>query len=394
VLVTLVNYAILRKGAKGIIDKKREKKKEHPLLNKSEKVPFAGLYNLKRKTVVVFVLATLFIMGIYPPWQCIQKRTGDNFITPSGYHFLFFPPKGKRLSNGTFRGAGRPSLQNVVDLERLFLQWFLVLVVGAIVIVVLRGGNKVNKTRITERGEGDPPKKRSHAEDIPIKTKISHNEQFPYMAELKRTVYSLLLKEKKDEATMLQAKVECDGDTEKAEARYYQLRYQQIVESGKIDELKKKFLAGKKKKADAQIEEAHQRADTEKRARQKRRMSNKVVKDRETGLEWFAGPDEDMDWEKAKSWVEKLDVAGSKWRMPTIKELRGLYNRPRGLEGVDTTKLTNIIATHASKCVWSGEKKGKTWAWYLHFQTKGEHTCDIGVSGSLRAFAVRSRGDG
>ena len=79
-------------------------------------------------------------------------------------------------------------------------------------------------------------------------TQSRENKQFPYMMELKRMIYAQLLKEKKDDATVFQAKVECNGDAKKAEMKYYQLRYKQIVESGEINEFKEKILAAKRKK--------------------------------------------------------------------------------------------------------------------------------------------------
>ena len=212
-------------------------------------------------------------------------------------------------------------------------------------------------------------------------------------AEIKRTVYSLLLKEKKDEATMLQAKVESDGDLEKAEIRYYQLRYDQIVESGKINEIEKRLLAAKSKKAEAQIEEAYRRADAEKRDWARRRILNDVVKDRSTGLTWFAGRDEDIDFECAKAWIEKLDIADIKWRMPTNKELSSLYHGSRVFEGVDTSKIIQIIGAtpnRDSKCVWSGKTKGNSFAWYIDFRTAGNHSCDVKIAAGLRVIAVCS----
>ena len=212
-------------------------------------------------------------------------------------------------------------------------------------------------------------------------------------AEIKRTVYSLLLKEKKDEATMLQAKVECDGDLEKAEIKYYQLRYDQIVESGKINEIKKKLLAAKRKKAEEQeevkrketkrmsitidkerkekteaLEEVKRKEtkrpnmpiDVERTEWEKKKDLEAMVKDRSTGLTWLAGHDQNIDFKCAKAWVEKLDVTDIKWRMPTIKELRSLYYGNRVFEGVDTNKIVQIIGAtpnRDSKCVWSGKTK-------------------------------------
>lgn len=217
-----------------------------------------------------------------------------------------------------------------------------------------------------------PTKAHQNSHHKPIAVNVSDSE-------LKRAVYSLLLREMKDKATMLQAKVECNGDNEKAETRYFQLRYAQIVESGKINKIREKILEIKRKKALQQEQ-----------VREKKREANIVVKDREAGLEWFAGPDKDINWVKASFWAETLDVAGKKWRMPTIKELKGLYERPTDPEAIDAIKLVNSITKYTSKCVWSGQTNGGIRAWYFHLQTGEDHSCDIEVSGGLRALAVRS----
>jgi hypothetical protein len=57
-------------------------------------------------------------------------------------------------------------------------------------------------------------------------------------------------------------------------------------------------------------------------------LPNGVVADTKTGLEWFAGPDEDTSYYRAAEWVANLSVAGGGWRMPTAKELRTLYRTP------------------------------------------------------------------
>jgi len=55
-----------------------------------------------------------------------------------------------------------------------------------------------------------------------------------------------------------------------------------------------------------------------------------VVLDMKTGLEWYAGPDRDMDWIEAQRRVESLSVAGGGWRMATRKELKTLYKKGAG----------------------------------------------------------------
>jgi hypothetical protein len=47
-----------------------------------------------------------------------------------------------------------------------------------------------------------------------------------------------------------------------------------------------------------------------------------VVYDPESGLEWYPGPDQAIDWQGARNWVAALDKAGGGWRMPTRNQLK------------------------------------------------------------------------
>ena len=87
--------------------------------------------------------------------------------------------------------------------------------------------------------------------------------------------------------------------------------------------------------------------------------NNGVVYDKETGLEWYAGPDRDTNWNEAKSWVENLTIVGGGWRMPTWKELKTLY-----IKGEGGRNMTPLLKT-TGWWVWSGKTKGSSSAW-LH----------------------------
>ena len=57
-------------------------------------------------------------------------------------------------------------------------------------------------------------------------------------------------------------------------------------------------------------------------------LESAVFYDKNTGLEWLAGPDKPTSWYDAKKWVESLTaVAGGGWRMPTLIELKTLYQK-------------------------------------------------------------------
>jgi hypothetical protein len=57
------------------------------------------------------------------------------------------------------------------------------------------------------------------------------------------------------------------------------------------------------------------------------KAGNKVVTDRVTGLDWYVKPNADNNWYEAKAWVDGLTVAGGGWRMPTVPELQGIYQK-------------------------------------------------------------------
>jgi len=110
-----------------------------------------------------------------------------------------------------------------------------------------------------------------------------------------------------------------------------------------------------------------------------------VVYDKNTGLEWLAGPDRDTTWDEARSWVANLTVAGGGWRMPTRKELKALYQK-----GVGTRNITRLLKT-TGWGVWSGETKGSAAAWGFVFAYGSENWRARSNSIYARGFAVRSR---
>ena len=124
--------------------------------------------------------------------------------------------------------------------------------------------------------------------------------------------------------------------------------------------------------------------------------ANGIVKDTKTGLEWVAGPDKPMNRDDAKAWVESLNVGGGGWRLPTVAELKGLYQYGKG-----RSNMTPLLKTTES-WVWSSQH---TVAYmglaprYFNFNNGQESFYSI--SGHqltslqfFRAFAVRSRSSG
>jgi len=115
-------------------------------------------------------------------------------------------------------------------------------------------------------------------------------------------------------------------------------------------------------------------------------LESEVFYDKNTGLEWLAGPDRNTNWTEAKKWVESLNVAGGGWRMPTRKELKTLYKKRAG-----ERNMTPLLKT-TGWWVWSGETKGSSSAWYFTFRygIEGWSIRALSLHG-FRGFAVRSR---
>jgi hypothetical protein len=115
------------------------------------------------------------------------------------------------------------------------------------------------------------------------------------------------------------------------------------------------------------------------------KSANGVVKDTRTGLEWYAGPDRNVNWNEADTWVRGLMIDGDGWRMPTINELRGLYEKGKGNRNM--TPLLKTTGWH----VWSGETKSSCCFWRFSFLHGSENYYKPFFSYKFRAFAVRSR---
>ena len=119
--------------------------------------------------------------------------------------------------------------------------------------------------------------------------------------------------------------------------------------------------------------------------------ANGIVKDMKTELEWKVGPDKDINWNEARSWVKSLNLDGGGWRMPTMGELEGLYK-----SGAGSHNLTPLLKATSETIlwVWSGETKGSSAARYFTFYNGYRFWRNRATSNTTRALAVRSRNDG
>ncbi len=65
-------------------------------------------------------------------------------------------------------------------------------------------------------------------------------------------------------------------------------------------------------------------------------LSNGVIEDPRTGLEWAPVPMPTVNYEMALAYARSLGLAGGGWRLPTIDELEGLYETGQGGCGLDS----------------------------------------------------------
>jgi hypothetical protein len=125
------------------------------------------------------------------------------------------------------------------------------------------------------------------------------------------------------------------------------------------------------------------------------KAANGVMSDSTTGLEWYVGPNRDTDWNQANDWTQSLAAAGGGWRMPTIPELKTLYQPGAGPNNVDPIFHTT------GKLVWSSQTINAYTAGAFDFYSGEERWPSLMNHPSIpvsertrrnyRAFAVRSR---
>jgi hypothetical protein len=115
------------------------------------------------------------------------------------------------------------------------------------------------------------------------------------------------------------------------------------------------------------------------------RAGNGVITDHQTGLEWYVNPNPGVTWHVAKAWTESLTVAGGGWRLPTMAELKAIYQKDASDVNMDP------LFQAKGAWAWSGEVRNTWSVWGLAFYNnlQGWHSMNYG-NGRV-ALAVRSR---
>jgi hypothetical protein len=116
------------------------------------------------------------------------------------------------------------------------------------------------------------------------------------------------------------------------------------------------------------------------------KLANGVVHDTRTGLEWYAGPEHDTDYSAAKRWIKSLKIDGGGWRMPTVEELKSLYQK-----GIGKRNRTSLLDTTA-RYVWTGDSRVSSKPYDFDSNTTYAGRLDRQYwLYNTRAFAVRAR---
>ncbi len=96
-------------------------------------------------------------------------------------------------------------------------------------------------------------------------------------------------------------------------------------------------------------------------------------------------PRSNTSWDQAKFWTKTLTAGRGGWRMPTLPELKSLFQQGAGPYNMDPIFQTTAY------WVWSGQKQNPSSAWFITFANGQKDWGFLGHAPNLRAFAVRSR---
>jgi len=115
------------------------------------------------------------------------------------------------------------------------------------------------------------------------------------------------------------------------------------------------------------------------------KADNGLITDRVAGLDWYICPQRDNQWRQAKVWAEGLAVDGGGWRLPTMAELKGLYQK--GASAVNMDPVFQLPGAY----VWSGDLHNdwSVWGFAFYSGLEGWHSMNYGYG--RVALAVRSR---
>jgi hypothetical protein len=115
-------------------------------------------------------------------------------------------------------------------------------------------------------------------------------------------------------------------------------------------------------------------------------LNDGVIYDLQLGIQWAPAPDRTMNHYQAKNYARNLNLAGGGWHLPTMQQLKSLYD-PSKHGGVDPE--FNV----GEYWIWTSEVDGPSGAWDCNFLVDSGRRCrrdDSSANGTVRVLVVRS----
>ena len=127
-------------------------------------------------------------------------------------------------------------------------------------------------------------------------------------------------------------------------------------------------------------------------------VSNNIITDTKTGLQWWSATDKEMTWAQATDYAKNLTIGGGGWRLPTLEELENIYK----LKADGGTEASfNVI----DKSVWASDKEDSSrwsknntdvapseWTWAFSFMWGGNYPCNYNDSKKINhVLTVRNK---
>lgn len=86
------------------------------------------------------------------------------------------------------------------------------------------------------------------------------------------------------------------------------------------------------------------------------KYDNGVITDQKTRMEWHIGP-EKINLHEAKGWAANLTTDGGGWRLPTLEELKGIYQKGAGVMKGFSEHNRSKIFEPCGAFIWAGDNE-------------------------------------
>lgn len=113
--------------------------------------------------------------------------------------------------------------------------------------------------------------------------------------------------------------------------------------------------------------------------------THNIITDTKTGLQWYVGPEQKMDWETAQKWAKNLVLDGGGWRVPELEEFTEIFQ-----ENVGKCNLDPLFSIDCEKdWIWSINLCNSFTAQGYYFVLGSNDCFPVNTSRILRVMAVR-----